>query len=92
MAYRKVARAGIDYADSIIVSGTRTVYTNNRITAFAGSKTAKGSTVVQGSRSVYVENKPIARMADNTTKGPIKTGSTNVYASDNNKIAPIKIT
>lgn len=92
MAYRKAARVGVDYADSVIISGAKTVYTNNRLTAHAGSVTARGSTVVQGARSVFVENKPIARMADNTSKGPIKTGSTNVYASDNNKIDPIKIT
>lgn len=92
MANRRAARVGVDYADSVIISGARTVYINNRNTAFAGSVTARGSVVVQGARTVFVENRPIARAADSTTRGPIKTGSLNVFASDNNKVTPVKIT
>jgi len=92
MSNRPVARVGVDYADSVIVSGAKTVYTNEKLCAHAGSVTARGSAVVQGARTVFVENRPLARAADSTTRGPIKTGSLNVFASDNNKVTPIEIT
>lgn len=92
MTNRSVSRVGVDMADSIIISGVKSVLTNNRYTAAAASVTARGATVVQGAKTVFVENRSIARAGDNTTKIPIKTGSQTVFASDNNSVTPIQIT
>ena len=85
MTNRRVSRVGVDMADSLIISGVKSVLTNNRYTAAAASVTARGATVVQGAKTVFVENKSIARAGDNTTKIPIKTGSLTVFAGDNNR-------
>jgi len=84
MTNRAVARVELDRADKPIASGANTVFTNKKKTAHAGSVTLGGAVVVQGAQTVFVENRAIARAADATTKGPIKSGSTTVFAGDNN--------
>lgn len=84
MTNRSVARVELDRADKPIASGANTVFTNFKKTAHAGSITLGGAVVVQGSPNVFVENKSIARAGDNTTKIPIQSGSTTVFAGQNN--------
>jgi uncharacterized Zn-binding protein involved in type VI secretion len=80
---RAVARADLDRADTMIVSGANTVFTNNKKTAYEGSVTQKGHTVIAGAHTVFVENKPIARAGDQTSKNiPIQEGSPNVFADN----------
>jgi uncharacterized Zn-binding protein involved in type VI secretion len=88
MVDRAVARADVDRADKIIVSGTKTVLTNNKKTATEGSVTQSGNAVTEGDTTVFAENKKVARAGDNTAKNvPIVAGSTNVFADDNNNIS-----
>jgi|DEB19_MinimDraft_3_1074340.scaffolds.fasta_scaffold178064_2 uncharacterized Zn-binding protein involved in type VI secretion len=89
---RAVARVELDRADRPIASGALTVFTNKKKTAHAGSVTLGGATVVQGAQTVFVENKSIARAGDNTTKIPIQSGSTTVFADDNNSATRTPIT
>jgi len=80
---RAVARADLDRADKLIVSGANTVFTNNKKTAYHGSVTQSGNAVTQGDTTVFVENKEIARAGDNTARNvPIVLGSPNVFAED----------
>jgi hypothetical protein len=92
MTDRAVARADLDRADKIIVSGAKTVLTNNKKTATEGSVTQSGNAVTQGDNTVFAENKKVARAGDNTARNtPIVAGSTNVFADDNNVAAQIVI-
>lgn len=77
-----VARIDKDVGNrQTIVSGSKTVITNDCKTAFATSATNAGSSIIAPSTSVFIEDKGIARESDGLSGGGVvNTGSTNVFA------------
>lgn len=88
MSASQVARAGVDTAKKLIVTGAATVAVNNKAVAIETSLLIDGDVVVSSPVSVFAENKKLAVIGAVTAKGRVvSSGSPTVYAGNNGYVA-----
>ena len=88
MSENNVARVNQDKAGSLIISGSTTVFANDKNVAFESSIMAgpknRGDVIIASPVTVFVENKKIAVQGAVTARGyVVGIASPNVFAGNN---------
>lgn len=74
MADHPAGRVGVDVAGTLIVTGAKTVFINNKEAAVEGGNTVGSGVFVSSPTTVFVENKHLVVEGAVTSKGSVLNG------------------